>query len=83
LLPVTDSRALVAAVDAIVFVVRWETTGRDAVRSALRQTFGLEEKLVGVVLNQVNVARARYYDEDYQRGYYLADYASDTAHAEA
>jgi polysaccharide biosynthesis transport protein len=82
LLPVTDSRALVAAVDAVVFVVRWETTGRDAVRSALRQTFGLDDKLLGVVLNQVNVARARYYDY-YKSGYYMAEYAEGTAHAEA
>ncbi|HEX2255837.1 MAG TPA: polysaccharide biosynthesis tyrosine autokinase [Afifellaceae bacterium] len=82
LLPVTDSRALVAAVDAVVFVVRWETTGRDAVRSALRQTFGLDQKLLGVVLNQVNVSRARYYDY-YKSGYYMAEYAHGTADAEA
>ena len=33
-------------------------------------------------LNQVNVARARYYDY-YKSGYYMAEYAGGAAHAEA
>jgi succinoglycan biosynthesis transport protein ExoP len=80
LLPVTDSRALVAAVDAVVFVVRWETTSQDAVKSAMRQTFGLHERLAGVVLNQVNVSRARHYDY-YKSGYYMTQYTHSEAGA--
>jgi Mrp family chromosome partitioning ATPase len=73
LLPVTDGRALMAAVDAFVMVTHWEETSRDAVISALRQSPGAREKLIGVVLNDVVASRARYYDY-YKSGYYMKKY---------
>jgi capsular exopolysaccharide synthesis family protein len=73
LLPVTDGRALMAAVDGFVMVTQWEETSRDAVISALRQSPGAREKLIGVVLNDVVVSRARYYDY-YKSGYYMKKY---------
>ena len=53
LLPVTDGRAVVAHVDAVTMVVRWEKTDRAAVQAAMQRTPGLEEKLAGVILNNV------------------------------
>ena len=73
LLPVTDARALLGAVDAAVMVICWERTSRDAVRACLRQTFGLEDKLVGAVLSQVDSEKIRYYDY-YKSGYYAQGY---------
>ncbi len=73
LLPVTDARALLGAVDAAVMVVCWERTSRDAVRACMRQTFGLEDKLVGAVLSQVDSKKSRYYDY-YKIGYYAREY---------
>ncbi len=73
LLPVTDGRALIDSVDSVVLVVKWETTNQDAVKSAFRQSFGLEDKLVGTVLSQVNPQKARYYDY-YKSGYYTKAY---------
>jgi exopolysaccharide transport family protein len=73
LLPVTDARALLGAVDAAVMVVCWERTSRDAVRACMRQTFGLEDKLVGAVLSQVDSEKGRYYDY-YKSGYYAREY---------
>lgn len=73
LLPVTDGRALIDAVDSVVLVVKWETTNQDAVKSAFRQSFGLQEKLIGTVLSQVNPQKARYYDY-YKSGYYTKAY---------
>ena len=73
LLPVTDGRALMPAVDAFVMVARWEETNRDAVVSALRQSPGARDKLIGVVLNDVVASRARYYDY-YKSGYYMKKY---------
>ena len=73
LLPVTDGRALVGAVDSLVLVVRWEKTNRDAVDSALKQTHGAGDKLSGVVFNDVVAAKARYYDY-YKSGYYTKKY---------
>ncbi len=74
LLPVVDSRGLISAVDSVVMVVQWEATSQDAVRSAMRQSYGLEEKLAGVVINNVDMHRARYYDY-YKSGYYMTEYA--------
>lgn len=73
LLPVTDGRALMPAVDAFVMVAQWEETSRDAVISALRQSPGARDKLIGVVLNDVVASRARYYDY-YKSGYYMKKY---------
>jgi succinoglycan biosynthesis transport protein ExoP len=73
LLPVTDGRALMPAVDAFIMVVRWEETNRDAVTSALRQSLGAQDKLVGAVFNDVVASRARYYDY-YKSGYYMKKY---------
>ena len=51
-LTVTDSRALIELVDGVVMVVASEDTSRDAVATALRESPGIEEKLIGVVLNK-------------------------------
>jgi succinoglycan biosynthesis transport protein ExoP len=73
LLPVTDGRQLIENVDSLVLVVRWEKTPRDAVETALNQSPGSTEKLTGVVLNDVIVSKARYYDY-YKSGYYNKKY---------
>ena len=82
LLPVTDGRALIDAVDSVLLVVKWETTNQDAVKSAFRQSFGLQEKLVGTVLGQINPQRARYYDY-YKSGYYAKAYPQYYSDAKA
>ncbi|MEM7429134.1 MAG: polysaccharide biosynthesis tyrosine autokinase [Pseudomonadota bacterium] len=71
LLPVVDGRAVVSHSDAVVMVVQWEKTDRAAVQAALSRTPGIEEKLAGVVLNNVLEDQARYYDY-YNIGYRAA-----------
>lgn len=73
LLPVTDGRMLIDSVDALVLVIKWEDTKRDAVESALDQCYGLPDKLIGVVLNRVVPSRARYYGR-YKNNYYGNQY---------
>jgi succinoglycan biosynthesis transport protein ExoP len=73
LLPVTDGRALIDAVDSLALVVQWEKTARDAVETALKQSLGATEKLTGIVLNDVVASKARYYDY-YKSGYYNKKY---------
>ena len=73
LLPVTDGRALIDAVDSLVLVVRWEKTPRDAVETALKESPGSGDKLTGVVVNDVVASKARYYDY-YKSGYYNKKY---------
>ena len=52
-----DVKALSAAADAIVFVVRWDRTRRDAAAAALKQLADVSAQLAGVVLNQVDMKR--------------------------
>src|SRR5262249_57107597 len=46
---------------------------REAVLSAIRQSHGIGEKLLGVAFNDVVARRARYYDY-YKSGYYMKKY---------
>ena len=73
LLPVTDGRVLIDSVDALILVVQWEKTKRDAVEAALDLCYNLEGKLIGTVLNQVVPSRARHYGY-YKSGYYMKKY---------
>ncbi len=73
LLPVIDGRVLIDAVDGVLLVVQWEKTARDAVDAAIRQSHGLEDKLIGVAFNDVVPEKARYYDY-YKSGYYARKY---------
>ena len=73
LLPVTDGRVLIDAVDAMVLVIKWEETKRDAVEAALDACYQLEDKFIGAVLNDVVPSRARYYSY-YKSGYYMSKY---------
>ena len=52
-----DVMALSAAADAILFVVRWDRTRRDAVAAALKQLADVSAEVAGVVLNQVDMKR--------------------------
>ena len=64
LLPVTDARALIDSIDALVLVIKWEETRCDTVEAALRACHGLEGKLIYAVLNQVVPSKARHYGYD-------------------
>ena len=54
-----DVAALSPAADAILFVVRWDRTTRDAAAAALKQLADVSAKVAGVVLNQVEHEEAR------------------------
>ncbi len=73
LLPVTDGRALMDAVDSVALVVKWEKTPRDAVEAALKESPGSMDKLIGIILNDVVASKARHYGY-YASGYYNKKY---------
>jgi exopolysaccharide transport family protein len=52
-----DVRALSPAADAILFVVQWDQTRRDAVAAALKQLADVSAAVSGVVLNQVDMKK--------------------------
>jgi capsular exopolysaccharide synthesis family protein len=52
-----DVKALSPVADAIVFVVQWDRTKRDAVAAALQQLADVAANVTGVVLNQVEMKK--------------------------
>lgn len=69
---VSDALLFARMMDAVILVARADTTGRKVVASAARHLRAAEAPLLGAVLNQVDIRRARsseggYY---YRYGYY-------------
>ena len=58
--PITDPRALIERVDGVVIVVS-DRTRRETIAAALHETPGLNERLVGIVLNRMSDSVEHYY----------------------
>ena len=76
-LVVPDARVIGQHVDAILFTVAWDRTGRAQVREAIRQLETVNLKVNGLVLAQVDPSGAQRYGYggtygSYGRGYYEA-----------
>jgi polysaccharide biosynthesis transport protein len=56
-LGVPDAKTLARLADAVVLVVRWDRTKRDAAQAALREIQHFSAHLAGAVLNQVDMKR--------------------------
>ena len=69
LLPVIDSRRLLDQVDAAILVVEWARTEPDSVLAALRAIGPNAGKIIGAVLNKVDLRAYRYYDYAAADGY--------------
>lgn len=71
---VTDAAVVSNGMSGVVFVVGAEMTPRRNAQTALEQLAGARAKVIGAVLNRVNVHRhayyyAQYYRKDYSRAY--------------
>ncbi len=73
ILPVTDTRILARAVDAVLFVVRWEKTPRNAAFDAVRALHDVQAPIAGVALTRADTTRFHYYSFGY--GSYYHSYA--------
>ena len=69
LAPLIDVRATGAFVDCYVLVVEWAKAKTDVVARVLNEAPAVRERLLGVVLNKVNMAAMNRYDS-YHGGYY-------------
>jgi capsular exopolysaccharide synthesis family protein len=67
---VTDASVMAHSASGVIFVVGSEMVERGAARTAIRQLLAAEGKLVGAVLNRVNLDGDRYYYADYYRREY-------------
>jgi polysaccharide biosynthesis transport protein len=80
--PVVDARVLVPVLDQIVLVAEWGTTPKQLLRATLGQEPALMEKVLGVVLNKVDMGALQNYvpwasNETFYQDY--GDYFSPTA----
>lgn len=77
LLPVNDTRGILRFVDAVLLVVRWEKTPRDAATSAARVLADVNAPVVGVALTRADTKRFQHYSYGYQNYYSYNKYYSD------
>jgi succinoglycan biosynthesis transport protein ExoP len=68
-MPIVDVRAASNLVDSYVYVVEWGQTEVDVVQQALRSAKGVQERLIGVVLNKADIHWLERF-EGYSSGYY-------------
>ncbi|HEY5794011.1 MAG TPA: Wzz/FepE/Etk N-terminal domain-containing protein [Bosea sp. (in: a-proteobacteria)] len=73
--PVVDVRAALNAIDGMLLVARWGATSTKIIDRTIRASDNLSEKLIGAVLNRVDMKRLRKYDNldssYYSNAYYL------------
>jgi polysaccharide biosynthesis transport protein len=74
LMPVVDVRATSLFVDSYVYVIGWGQTRFDIAADALRDAGGVYEKLVGAVLNKVDMRALGRYDGFGATYYHNKDY---------
>jgi capsular exopolysaccharide synthesis family protein len=72
-LPVSDAVVLSTLADGLILVVRGQKTPKQVVREAVAQLGNTRAKILGVVLNRVDIRKAEY--KHYYR-YYHAEYYS-------
>ncbi|MCI0598514.1 MAG: polysaccharide biosynthesis tyrosine autokinase [Beijerinckiaceae bacterium] len=73
LIPVVDARATINFVDSYICVVQWGTTKIDVVKHALLTAPELYDRLLGVILNKVDMSAVGRY-ERYRNNYYYEKY---------
>ena len=77
-IPVSDAIVLSRMVDGVVYVVRGQETPKPVVKTAVAQLTNNQTKILGVLLNRVDVRGAEYddyyahYDDDYYSSVRLA-----------
>jgi len=84
-LPVTDSVVMATKADGVLLVVKGGEWGRDVVQKAVAQLDAVRSRLIGVVLNCVDVTRGGspyyYYRHYYGHQYYGKNAAEDEERA--
>jgi len=69
LIPVSDARILARYADGILLVVKLGSTTRESLVQASREVLSVDGRILGAVLNDLDIRRARYYGYGYY-GYY-------------
>ena len=75
ILAMADTPVLCPIVDGVILVVAAESSGRPAVQRAIDQIASVNGKIIGVILNRVDLERNAYYYGQYYGEYYRSYYA--------
>lgn len=75
LAPVVDTRATTNFVDSYVYVVEWGTTKRDLSETILGEAPEIYDRLLGVILNKVNLTQMARYEGNASRYRYRKHYS--------
>jgi succinoglycan biosynthesis transport protein ExoP len=75
LIPVVDARATTNFIDAYICTVEWGSTKVDLIRHGLSNAPEIYERLLGVILNKVDMSTIGRY-ERYRNNYYYEKYRS-------
>jgi capsular exopolysaccharide synthesis family protein len=78
-LVVTDSSIVANHASGVVFVVGSDKTTRQAARAAVEQLDAANARIIGSVLNRVNLSRHQYYYSSYYRKEYSKYYVSNAS----
>ena len=78
-LVVTDSSIVANHASGVVFVVGSDKTSRQAARTAVEQLDAANARIIGSVLNRVNLTRHQYYYSAYYRKEYSKYYVSNAS----
>lgn len=71
IVPVADARAMAPLIDAFVLVAAWGETPRALLRNQIAAAPLIRQRLLGVVLNRVDVKRLHHYEGDEGRGGFI------------
>ena len=78
-LAMADTAVLCPLVEGVILIIAAEASRRPAVQRAIDQIAGIGGKVVGVVLNRVNLERNSYYYGQYYGEYYRSYYGEGAA----
>jgi len=73
-LAMADTAVLCPLVEGVILIIAAEASRRPAVQRAIDQILGIGGKVIGVVLNRVNLERNSYYYGQYYGEYYRSYY---------
>jgi exopolysaccharide transport family protein len=75
ILAMADTPVLCPLVEGVILVIGAEVSGRPTIQRAVDQIQGVGGKIIGVVLNKVDLERNSYYYSQYYGEYYRSYYA--------
>src|SRR5262245_23419281 len=83
ILAMADTPVLCPLVEGVILVIGAEVSGRPTIQRAVDQIQGVGGKIIGVVLNKVDLERNSYYYSQYYGEYYRSYYAEGATYRRA